>query len=122
MKYGRLIVLGLAFSALFLLASCSVYMPMTQPSSSQLQLDMNKTDYTVLGVGGGTACASNFLGLPIGGKNTYQEAVNKAVGSKGGDLLIQTSADYNMTFFPSTFFAIWQESCVTVQGLVIKLK
>lgn len=122
MKYCRLIVLGLALSALFLLASCTMYMPMTQPSGSHLQLDMNKTDYTVLGVGEGTACASNFLGLPLGGKNTYQAAVNKAVGSKGGDLLIQSSADASMTFFPSTLWPLWQESCVTVQGLVIKLK
>jgi hypothetical protein len=99
-----------------------MYQPITQPSGSGLSLRMDKGDYTILGVGEGSACSSFFLGIPLGGENTYKKAVEKAVSSKGGDLLIQASADETLTYFPATFLSIYQQRCITVTGLVVRLK
>ncbi|MBI5050409.1 MAG: hypothetical protein HZC11_05970, partial [Nitrospirae bacterium] len=92
------------------------------PSGASLQLDMDKSSYTILGATEGTACADFILGIPVGGQNTYKNAVDKALQAKGGDLLIRSSADASATFFPSIFLAIYQQNCITVKGLAVKLK
>ncbi len=119
MKKITLIASGLLVS---LLSGCTAYSPISQPSGSSFQLQLSTSDYTILGQGSGEACMSHILNIPTGGKNTYQEAVSKAVGSKGGDLLIQSSSDTVETFFPSTLFSVWGERCITVTGSVVKLK
>lgn len=118
----KIYLLAVVVSMLFLVTSCAMYRPVNQPSGASLHLDLDKNSYTILGATEGTACADFFLGLPIGGQNTYKSAVDKALQAKGGDLIIQSSADEAITFFPSTFFAIYQQSCVTIRGLAVKLK
>ncbi len=120
MNVKRISVLIALSGLLMMLSSCSLYTPLSQPSSSALQLKMDKQDYTLLGVGMGTACSNFFFGFPSG-EQTYQKAVNQAVQSRNGDLLIQTSADLEQNYFPLPFFYFWSQSCVTVQGLVVKL-
>jgi hypothetical protein len=83
---------------------------------------MDRSDYTILGLGEGTACNDFLLGLPIGGENTYKKAVAKAISSKGGDLLIQASADETIRYFPAPFFCLYIKRCITVTGLVVKFK
>lgn len=109
-------ILGLALSG------CTMYSPVSQPSGSAFHLELSRSDYKILGQGSGEACMSHIFNIPTGGKNTYQEAVAKAVGSKGGDLLIQSSSDTVETFFPSTMVSFWGERCITVTGTVVKLK
>ena len=110
---------GLAV-ALLMLSSCSLYTPLSQPSGTALQLKMERQDYTILGTGSGISCSNSFFGFPSG-ENTYKEAVNQALQSRNGDLLIQSSADLEQNYFPLPFFYFWSQSCVTVQGLVVKL-
>ncbi len=119
---SRFIVLVVAVSTLFLLTSCATYRPISQPSGSGLSLKMDRADYTIMGVGEGAACNSFLFNIPIGGENTYKKAVSKALSSKGGDLLIQTSADETITYFPSIHLPIYQRICVTVTGLVVRFK
>lgn len=120
MNAKRIGMVGVVSVLLMMLTSCSLYTPLSQPSGSVLQLKMERQDYTVMGVGSGTSCSNFFFGFPSG-EDTYKEAVNQAVQSRNGDLLIQTSADLEQNYFPLPFFYFWSQSCVTVQGLVVKL-
>ena len=104
------------------LSGCTAYRPVSQPSGSSFVLTLDKNAYTILGQGSGEACMTHVFNIPTGGKNTYQDAVAQAVGSKGGDLLIQSSSDTVETFFPSTLFSFWGERCISVTGTVVKLK
>jgi len=119
MRKLSIIVVGLLSMAL---SGCTMYSPVGQPSGSAFSLKLDKSDYKILGQGSGEACMTHVLNIPTGGKNTYQDAVAQAVGSKGGDLLIQSSSDTIETFFPSTMFSFWGERCITVTGTVVKLK
>ncbi|CAI2716940.1 DUF6567 family protein [Nitrospina watsonii] len=103
------------------MASCTTYHPHSGSTGSGANITLAKGEYTVLGVGTGTSCADFIIGIPTSGENTFQQAVNKAVASKQGDLLVQSSADVKLNYFPTTFFSLWNQSCVTVQGMVIKL-
>lgn len=120
MDRKRMAVAMLISIALLMLSACSLYRPLSQPSSSTLQLRMDKQDYTILGTGSGISCSNSFFGFPSG-ENTYKEAVTKALQSRNGDLLIQSSADLEQNYFPLPFFYFWSQSCITVQGLVVKL-
>lgn len=120
MNKKRMGVAAVLSVMLMTLSACSLYSPLSQPSSAVLQLKMNKEDYTILGTGSGISCSNSFFGFPSG-ENTYKEAVNQAVQSRNGDLLIQTSADLEQNYFPLPFFFFWSQSCITVQGLVVKL-
>jgi len=95
-----------------------MYRPVNQPSGSLLKLDVSKADYELLGSGSGEACADFLLGLPVSGQNTYQKAVSRAVASKGGDILIQTSSDLKLTGIP----ILYEQHCISVEGVVVKLK
>ncbi len=105
-----------------LMTSCATQRPVTMASGSVLQLNMDKDSYTILGTGTGQACASYFLGIPVGGENTYKLAVEQAIAERGGNMIIQSSVDRIQTYFPSTFFAISNKLCTSVTGTVIKLK
>jgi hypothetical protein len=120
MAKKRVLVAAVLSVGLLMLSACSLYTPLSQPSSVALQLKMDRKDYTILGTGIGISCSNSLLGFPSG-ESTYKEAVNQAVQSRNGDLLIQSSADLEQNFFPLPFFFLWSQSCVTVQGLVVKL-
>jgi hypothetical protein len=108
--------------ALLFTSSCISHTILTQPSGSFLNLELKHEDYTILGVGEGQACKKALFGLiPLGGEKTYREAVRRAVAEKGGDILIQTSADQMSTLF-LPILPIYYESCIFVEGIVIKFK
>ncbi len=108
----------------FILVSCSTYAPVTNKSGTTLAAQLRADAFTILGTGEGTGCSSAVLGIPLGGvtgeENTYQTAVRKAVRSKQGDHFIQSTADRHQTFFLHPI--LYNETCTTVAGLVIKLK
>ena len=74
---SRFIVLVVAVSTLFLLTSCATYQPISQPSGSGLSLKMDRADYTIMGMGEGTACNSFLFNIPIGGENTLRRQSQK---------------------------------------------
>ena len=118
----RFITITGVIGMLFFLVSCVSYLPISQPSGAALTLKMDRSDYTVMGVGEGSATVKYFLGIPIEGEDTYKKAVEEAVKSRGGDLLIQASADLYTTGFPFRFIPIYEEQTITVTGVVVKLK
>lgn len=122
MKLIRLFHIVTLMAMAIFLASCTYYLPRTNSSGSLLQASLPPEKYTIMGAAEGTSCASFILQLPIiGTKNTFQAAVNNAIRSKGGDLFIQATSDESFFFFPHPVYG-YSERCVTVQGLVIKLK
>ena len=102
------------------LGACTVYLPIDASSGSLLQAELPYDAYTILGKGEGTSCGSFFLGFPLGDSEagTFKQSVGQAVGDKGGDFLIKSTADLSRTFF----YPIYFEQCVVVEGLVAKLK
>ena len=108
------------------LTSCTYYQPVSNPSGTLLQAVLPAEKFTILGTASGEACGRFIFGFPLatatGEKNTYQAAVRKAIHSKNGDHFIQTTADFAYTGFPLPQYAIYQDVCVTVEGLVLKLK
>jgi hypothetical protein len=108
-----------------LLSSCVSYYPVSNPSGTLLQAVLPADQYKILGTGSGEACGRYLFGFPLaaatGEKNTYQAAVHRAIESKKGNHFIQTTADFSYTGFPlPPYFAIYQEVCVIVEGLVIQ--
>ena len=115
--YMVLVVLSIFVS------SCTTYLPLVNASGTVLQAQLPPDKFTILGTSEGTSCSSSFLGFPlVGTKNTYQNAVNNAIRSKNGDHFIQATSDASIFAFPIQYFAIYIEQCITVQGLVVKLK
>ena len=108
------------------LTSCSYYQPVSNPSGTLLQAVLPAEKFTILGTGSGEACGRFIFGIPLatatGEKNTYQAAVRKAIQSKNGDHFIQSTADFSYTGFPHPQYAIYQDVCVQVEGLVVKFK
>ena len=103
------------------LGACTTYTPLAVSSGSQLNAELPYDAYTIQGTGEGTSCGSFFLGFPLQGEEagTFKRAVNQAVSDKGGDLLINSTTDLSTTQF---LYFIYFERCVSVQGLVAKLK
>src|ERR1051325_5049528 len=109
------------------LASCTYYIPITNPSGSAMQFQLPAEKYTVLGTAEGEACSSYWFGvaygpivsggIPAGGKTTYQEAVKADIKAKNGDHFIQITSD-----FRDTSYLIYHEYCMNVYGQVVKLK
>ena len=116
----------LVIAATMSLTACSYYQPVSNPSGTLLQAVLPAEKYTIIGTATGESCGRFLFGFPLatatGEKNTYQAAVRKAIASKNGDHFIQTTSDFSYTGFPLPQYAIYQDVCVTVEGLVIKLK
>lgn len=108
------------------LTACSYYQPVSNPSGTLLQAVLPAEKYTIIGTATGESCARFLFGFPLatatGEKNSYQAAVRKAIQSRNGDHFIQATADFAYTGFPLPQYAIYQDVCVTVEGLVIKFK
>ena len=109
------------------LSACTYNIPVSNPSGTMLQAVLPAENYKILGTASGEACGRYVLGFPLatatGEKHTYQAAVRKAIQSKNGDHLIQSTADFQYISFPTHWFPfIYEEACVQVEGLVIKFK
>ncbi len=117
------VLLGLS---MLLLTSCVYYQPVSNPSGTLLQAILPADQYTILGTSSGEACGRFILGIPLatatGEKSTYQAAVRRAIEAKKGDHFIQATADFQYTGFPLPQYALYQEVCIVVEGLVIKFK
>lgn len=122
MKHFKKSHLLIFISILFLLASCAIKYPVSQPSGSQLQLAMPKDSYTILGTAEATGCDDFLIGIPLGGNFSFKDTIDMAVKAKGGDLFVQTSTDRKSVGFPSYLFGIWKQECITVQGIIVKFK
>lgn len=121
MKKLLLLVLAAGLSA------CTYQLPISNPSGTTLQAILPADKYTIMGTSSGEACGRFVLGFPLatatGEKSTYQAAVRKAILAKNGDHFIQSTSDFQLTtFIHPQYLPIYNELCVTVEGLVIKFK
>ncbi len=119
----KLLLLGMAIG----LSACTYQLPISNPSGTTLQAILPADKYTIMGTASGEACARFILGFPLatatGEKSTYQAAVRKAILAKNGDHFIQSTSDFQLTtFIHPQYLPLYNELCVTVEGLVIKLK
>lgn len=110
----------LSFVLLTVLTSCAVYQPRTNNTGGTIQAILPPERYTIAGSAEGTSCASFLFGIPVAGKNTYQDAIRNAIKAKQGDYFLQSSADEYDWFF--LIPQLYHERCMTVEGLVIKFK
>jgi len=120
----KLLLLVLAAAGL---SACTYQLPVSNPSGTLLQAVLPPEKYTIQGTSSAEACARFVLGFPLatatGEKSTYQAAVRKAILAKNGDHFIQSTADFQWTsFVHPQYMPIYNELCVTVEGLVIKFK
>lgn len=73
--------------------------------------------YTVLGPVEETDCASWVFIIPIGGKDTIHEMIDRLVREKGADALIGVTAEERIWAFPLPIFG---RDCTIVKGTAVK--
>lgn len=107
-----------ALVLVLLLAACTSFVPVNQPSGSLMNFNIPNTEFKSLGIGEGRGCESAVFGFfTLTNEFAYQFAVDVAVKSKGGDILIQTSTDASYFVIPP----FYHKRCVVVKGVVLKI-
>lgn len=101
-----------------MLIACTSFVPVNQPSGSLMNFNIPNTEFKSLGIGEGRGCESAVFGFfTLTNEFAYQFAVDVAVKSKGGDILIQTSTDASYFVIPP----FYHKRCVVVKGVVLKI-
>jgi uncharacterized protein YceK len=104
---------GLIAFALILVSGCSSTSSLTALSTKNVNLADMKLDRTRLkGHGTGQDCVRIFVVVPTGGVPNIKEAIDRAVESLKGNVLLDARVEYKSFYIP----LIYGETCWTVEG------
>ena len=97
-----------------LLASCIVGSHPSGIASSSSPVGAN---YTILGPAEESSCSYRILILPLGGKDSTEQLIAKAVKEKGGDALAGVTVELRSS---TLALPLAGQECTIVRGLVVK--
>jgi hypothetical protein len=118
----RRLLSGIAASVLWLGCSTTGNLGIvTKNMADSASLLRSGRAYEELGPSEGEACRYFLLGVIPWGASDMETALNKAVGGKGGDALINVSVTTSLYgFFP--IYNVFSLSCTTIKGVAVKFQ
>jgi len=73
--------------------------------------------YTALGIVEESSCGYRVLFLPVGGKDSTDQVIHRAIRQKGADALVGVTVEHRRSIF---FLPIVASDCTVVNGIAVK--